>query len=482
MRNPAYPEPRAPHYEKPTSVEDCLPKARTMVKKEGGRTALGPIEDGDRLLVLTLLDQNEYVAEAIEKAALEAGADEVRFLYPEDLLDDKAPVNSVTDGWKEAKMFEDGIASGSPETADLASGLNIASPLREFLGDNPEYTKVYWDIGARSQKEAVLKEHGEKFRNNWQFNNWEEFRSDAWAIPDELLTIIERKVIEVLDDAERVRVTGPQGTDIEYTLSADEAARWQETAWQSGHLYMDPLQATCVGECRGAAKVPEDTPPVFTDTTGVIAGTSNHAGFYPHMELRFEGGKLVDVDGGGEYGDRIERMMNKHADVHWPGYPEDGFFWHCDTALCTLPKAFRRTSDMFESYWRFPNLPETTRAGIIHFGFGSRRHYVDEHMEYAEENDLPLGHIHVHNYFNTMNIKHRSTGDWQCVLKRGRLSSLDDPEVRAVATKYGNPDELLSYDWIPPLPGVNCDGDFDEDYAPNPSRYLEERVSNEESV
>jgi hypothetical protein len=200
------------------------------------------------------------------------------------------------------------------------------------------------------------------------------------------------------------------------------------------------------------------------------------------MELRFEDGKLVDVDGGGEYGDRIERMMNEHADVHWPGYPDDGFFWHCDTALCTLPKAFRRTSDMLESYWRFPNLPETTRAGIIHFGFGSRRHYVDEHMQYAEENDLPLGHIHVHNYFNTMDIKRRSTGDWHRVLERGRLQALDDPEVRAVATKYGNPDELLSYDWVPPLPGINCEGEFEADYAPDPGAYLRERIESDKPV
>jgi hypothetical protein len=31
----------------------------------------------------------------------------------------------------------------------------------------------------------------------------------------------------------------------------------------------------------------------------------------------------------------------------------------------------------------------------------------------------------------------------------GRLTVLDDPEVRRVAAQHGAPDELLSEDWIP---------------------------------
>lgn len=477
-----YPEPKAPRYDEPTSVEDCLPKARTMATKRGGRTAMGPIEEGDRLLVLTLPDQNEYVERAVMQACEVEGADVVRFLYPGDLTGESLETSTVAEGWREAEMFENGIASGSPETADLASGLNIAEPLREFLDEHPDYTKIYWDIGARSQKASVLEEHSDKFRNNWQFNNWEEFRSRTWELPDELLEIIERKVIEVLSDTEEVTMTDPQGTDLRFSMTPDEAARWEMTAWQSGHLYMDPLQATCVGECRGACDVSPATPPVFGGANGVIAGTANHAGFFPHMDLRFEDGKLIEVEGGGEYGTRIDRLREEHDDVHWPGYPDEGFFWHCDTALCTLPKAFRRTSDMFESYWRFPNLPETTRAGVIHFGFGSRRHYVEEHLNYAAENGLPLGHIHVHNYFVTMDIRRRSTGDWHRIIDGGRLTSLDDPEVRAVATKYGNPDDLLSYDWIPPIPGINCEGDYWDDYAADPAGYLRERVEAGEPV
>ena len=56
-----YPEPRAPSYEEPTSVEDCIHKAKVISRKKGGRTAMGTIEKGDCILVLSLPDQDEYV-------------------------------------------------------------------------------------------------------------------------------------------------------------------------------------------------------------------------------------------------------------------------------------------------------------------------------------------------------------------------------------------------------------------------------------
>ncbi len=60
-----YPAPIAPVYQEPKSGEDCLPHARMIVKKEHGRMAMGPVTKGDRILIITLPDQNEYVKEAI---------------------------------------------------------------------------------------------------------------------------------------------------------------------------------------------------------------------------------------------------------------------------------------------------------------------------------------------------------------------------------------------------------------------------------
>jgi hypothetical protein len=51
------------------------------------------------------------------------------------------------------------------------------------------------------------------------------------------------------------------------------------------------------------------------------------------------------------------------------------------------------------------------------------------------------------------------------------MTSLDHPEVRALASRYGDPDYLLTEDYIPELPGINAPGDYLRDYAPNPGKY-----------
>ena len=44
-------------------------------------------------------------------------------------------------------------------------------------------------------------------------------------------------------------------------------------------------------------------------------------------------------------------------------------------------------------------------------------------------------------------------GTWDAVIDKGHLTVLDEPEVRSLASRYGNPDELLKEIWIPAIPG-----------------------------
>jgi hypothetical protein len=471
MSSYVYPAPIAPHYKEPKNLEDCLPQARALVNTRHGRTAMGPVEKGERILIITSPDQNEYVKEASTMAFKEAGAKEVKFLCPGELTGEKERIFNVEDGWEEVQMLAEGIASGSPETADLASGMNVGKPLYEYLKKTGGYTKLFWDIGGRSQKVSVLKEYGKIFRANWLFNNWEEFLSRAWTFPNELTLEIER------------RLTDPEGTFLEFPLSADDAKRWQMAAWSPGHLFMDPLQATVMESMQATltkTRSPEIAP-VFPDINGVLAGTSNHRGFIPRMELHIEHGRLVEVKGGGKYGDNIREIMDKYKNIQWPGYPGKGYFWFCDAALCTMVKAFRRSSDIFNSYWGFPNIAERNRAGVFHLGIGSRRHFK-EHLGYAKENNLPSGHIHVHNYFVTYEIKLRGSENWYKIVDKGFPVAMRDPDIRAIAFKYGDPEELLRFDWVPPLPGINCDGEYLKDYAPDPVSYLKKRMADNKTI
>ena len=79
-------------------------------------------------------------------------------------------------------------------------------------------------------------------------------------------------------------------------------------------------------------------------------------------------------------------------------------------------------------------------------------------------------------------VKMHGSKNWVKITDKGRLTSLDDPKVRAFAVQYGDPDELLSYDWVPPLPGINCEGDYLKDYAPDPLAYLKKRMQENKPI
>ncbi len=466
-----YSAPQAPSYKKPTSVEDCLPNARIFAKKQHGRTALGPVKRGDKILIVSYPDLDKYVKEAVTQALEEEGAEKVDFVYEHELTGKEPETLSVEDGWKEGDI----MARAPKGTAARPHMEELAGGVRKYLDKHPDYTSFFAGLGGRVSTRFAMREHGSKYRNCWLFNNWEEFASKAWACPDEISKEIERPAIETIGKASKVRITDAEGTSLEYPLTEEQALRWQMCAWQSGHLYLDPLQAT--SQEASVVPVSPKVPPVFHDINGVLAGTANHFGFFPRIELYFEHGRLVETKGGGKYGDIIREMMDKFKDVHFPHYPCKGFFWFCDSALCTIIKSFRRTSDMFKTYWRSPNLGERNRAGVFHHGFGSRRHFGEEYDKYIKENNVIHYHIHVHNYFTTYEVKLRGTESWHKIVDKGRLTSLDDPKIRTLAVKYGNPDDLLSYDWVPPLPGINCEGNYFKDYAPDPMAYLKKRMN-----
>ena len=103
-------------------------------------------------------------------------------------------------------------------------------------------------------------------------------------------------------------------------------------------------------------------------------------------------------------------------------------------------------------------------------------------MKYIQEHNVPHFHLHIHNYFTTFEVRLHGTDHWVKITDKGQLTSLSDPKVRSFAVKYGDPDELLSYDWVPPLPGINCEGDYLKDYAPDPTAYLKNRIAENKPI
>ena len=62
------------------------------------------------------------------------------------------------------------------------------------------------------------------------------------------------------------------------------------------------------------------------------------------------------------------------------------------------------------------------------------------------------------------------------LIDKGHLTALDDPEVRSLASRYGDADELLREAWFPAIPGINVPGDYMEDYAQDPISWIKKET------
>ena len=56
------------------------------------------------------------------------------------------------------------------------------------------------------------------------------------------------------------------------------------------------------------------------------------------------------------------------------------------------------------------------------------------------------------------------------LLDQGRMTSLDNAEVRALASRYGDPDRILADEWIIDIPGITSPGSYTE-YAKDPWKH-----------
>lgn len=254
----------------------------------------------------------------------------------------------------------------------------------------------------------------------------------------------------------KVHLTDPEGTDLTYTLHEEyfdgTHDSWDpEPVYRYGHLMSHPTVPMLEKE----------------DTSGVAAGTTSHFSRpFPRIKVTMESGCVKRVEGGAGYGDAWRDLLEETRDIQYPFFPRPGLFWLFETAIGTHPKIVRPRNIHLHSSggteW------ERRRSGIIHLGFGTMWRHDQE--VWAAEQHLPYGHLHIHLFFPTFDLITKE-GETIRLIDNGRLKSLDDPRVREVAAKYGDPDEWLREDWIPQIPGINVEGVYD-DYARDPARWI----------
>jgi hypothetical protein len=322
----------------------------------------------------------------------------------------------------------------------------------------------------------------EKYLGTFVNDNMYNLQSQMSTYPGDVWQLAEEQLLEPIGYAAGLEITDPEGMNLRAELTEDMADRWAAGAYQRGHLYMFPNQAT------GRFGYSFVNYPSFNQRylprepiariEGVLAGTQGHGGFFPRWEVTFKNGFIADVKGGGAHGEALREFLQYPGlnELTYPYHTTPGYWYLYEIAFGSHPKAFRHPAPLLEDG---NTSPERVRSGVIHWGLGIRLWHDPDApteskswQEFTLKHNVPKDHgWHTHTYFTTYRLRLRNADRWVNVLDKGRMTSLDDPEVRALASRYGDPDYLLAEDWIPEVPGINAPGDYLKDYAPNPGNY-----------
>ncbi len=530
---PAYPASRWPSYLKRSkSIDDMMPHARDLVRNKAGfggnspGLGLGMLQSGEEVMIVIDTTADDLVVQAIVRALAERGvqadivpnyslvgvpkedAEKIRL---------KTEIRSAEDGFMEAKYYwiervfthpevpKQWLRQRNPDLYDALypkrgemtpellaewkklSNESVGAAVRDYLQQHPKIKGVYWGHPGGAFYARTMAPLEGKYLGRCSFTNIWEVVSQVSSFPADVWQLIEKKTIAMVSpDVDKVEVNDPEGTHVTWDVTEEMAKRWTHGIYWRGHLLMYPDSAT--GQY---GQDFENYPKNFEDwiprsptakANGVIAGTNGSGGFWPHMEIHLKDGRITEVKGGGRYGDVIREFQHyPHVnDATYPNYDTPGY-WHLwEVAVGTNPKYFRNPTDFYGGGTAgiYCLTYERYRSGAFHWGLGNELGHdpgslgtPKKWQKFAEDLNLPNGHdFHIQNYFITYKVHLRTSGKWVTIVDRGHLTALDDPEVRALAAKYGDPDKLLAEDWIPEIPGINAPGRYEE-YARDPWKF-----------
>jgi len=541
-----YPEPRWPSYFKPPkSVDDLMDAARSFVRNQSGLQGkgMGILQPGESVLIVAANEADPMVLDALTRALVERKiTPHVKFVYDmsgetkehaearskqrekgrditkagiyqaSQWIENQFPNPAEPKAWLKARRPEvykelfpgetgeivndpakrqrpRGEAAGG-EDADTGAATNtdyqsrnaVGEGIKKYLTAHPEIRGVFWGQGGSTGLRRQLYPMTDKFLGTFVTDNVYTLQSQMSTYPGDVWQLAEEQLLEPLVYVDRVEAKDPEGLDLWADITEEMAQRWAAGAYQRGHLYMFPNQATgrfgysFVSYPAFQQKYLQREP--IARVNGVIAGTQGHGGFFPRWEVTFTNGFISDVKGGGAQGEALKEFVkwDKLNNLTYPYHNQPGFWYLYEIAFGSHPKAFRHPIPLLKTG---NTSPDRVRSGVIHWGLGIRLWHDPDApteskvwREFSEKNNVPFDHgWHTHTYFTTYKVRLRNANKWVNLLEKGHMTSLDNPEVRALASRYGDPNYLLTEDWIPEVPGINAPGDYLKDYAPDPGTY-----------
>jgi hypothetical protein len=449
-----------------------------------GRTALGILTKEDFALIVVPPWQDREILQAVLNA-LEKKGIRADVLWEHDLLHvpyEDLVHTTAAEGWKELLYFQPSMAEflTSRGIEEMPPGRicrteDLSRPLGDYMRANPKYTAVFMQTGGGGHIQNGMGDQRNKFKGQWEHITRERFLSNFVLYPSEIVSMLDRKVLEMGARVAEIRCTDPCGTYFTCPVDEEEASIWAESQKiaPTSHMLGLPLMGVRLMTMRyllkpAMIKVPK--------SNGVIAGTCGHYGYYPHIKAYIRDGWIERIEGGGKMGELLNEIMARTRDIQFPDFPKPGWLYVNGAAIGTNPKGFRN-KDMFDSLERLPNSFDRLRSGVIHWDMGGES-YSDEFVNFCKEHKLPRKHAwHIHTYLNTFEVRFRGSTEWQKIIDNGHLTALDDPEIIALAARYGDPGELLKEDWNPIIPGVNYPGDYMRDFGNDPAAWVWKEVN-----
>jgi 2,5-dihydroxypyridine 5,6-dioxygenase len=219
--------------------------------------------------------------------------------------------------------------------------------------------------------------------------------------PNEVLWAIARRVKQITTQGHRIRITCPRGTDLTATYDSGKVFAMQTRPVEPGGRCHFPW-----GRCGVFHGAGEANGVVYLDTAQGVDGV-----FEEPMRWAVEKNVVVDCQGG-EAADHMKKFQRQFNEPIVFGEIMYGYHPH-------VPQKVG-----LDDYMHWPFNSKWAWLGIrVGGGLGNVR---GQHL------DGPC-------FWSSVYI------DDQLVVDRGRLTLCDDPGIRELASKYGNPDDLLEH-------------------------------------
>ena len=463
--------PRAPLVPKIENVDQLVPFAKIILQRDYIGQRMGwSIRGGERVVLETSTKVHPLVREAFTKALWDLNCQVDVILHGQRRQHDGWDSKGASEQWAKniVRMAKERLSmdfnsnpgkgygfgsSGGPRSREPGISLNREEALR--------YDVVMSGAAGAGGAGGAGTVPGRGSIHPW--TSPELLASVGEIYPGYLIDLMDQKSWEVVRNAERVEISDLQGSKASFTwfpewweiidgkhpkvrnpgfgstMGAERPGR-SEYAYFAGHVSGIPA---------GYAAIEQ------SDFSGILTGTTPQLNEQiPRLTLIHDRGELTKIQGGGSYGDMWREMLALTQDIQYPGYPRPGTGWISEFAMGTNPKIIgpmvveellNTDRDTQNIRWQFAR----DRSGVFHAGYGTLAV-----SWWATMMDMPVNHYHLFLYFVT-HIVHTRDGRTVTWVDRGRPTILDDPEVRALAATFGNPDQMLSRDWVP---GIAADG------------------------